>query len=72
MGTALLILQLLVSLLLATTILLQARGTGLGTAWGNLGTTSWRTKRGAERVLFTATIILSVIFVILAIINALS
>lgn len=67
----LLILQILVSLMLATTILLQSRGTGLGTAWGGSGE-SYRSKRGAEKALFTATIILSGLFILLALINVIS
>ena len=66
-----LLFQILVSLSLAATILLQARGTGLGTAWGGQGTASWRTKRGAEKILFTATIVLGSLFLILAIVNIL-
>jgi len=70
MNTPLLIVHTLVSLLLITVILLQSRGTGLGSAWGG-GGESYHTKRGAERLLFTATIALSVLFVILSIINVL-
>jgi len=66
-----LLLQILVSLSLAATILLQARGTGLGAAWGGQGASSWRTKRGAEKLLFTATIILGSLFLVLAIVNIL-
>lgn len=66
------ILQIVVSLGLAATILLQARGGGLGAAWGGQGTTSWRTKRGAEKVLFTATIVLSFIFLALSLVSVLA
>ena len=66
-----LIAQILVSLLLSTTILLQAKGTGLGTAWGGTSLT-YRSKRGAEKLLFTATIILAILFVLLALINVIS
>ena len=70
--TILLILQILVSLLLAATILLQSRGTGLGTVWGGQGGSSWRTKRGAEKLMFTATIVLGILFIALAILSILS
>ena len=66
-----LIAQILVSLLLSTTILLQAKGTVLGTAWGCTSLT-YRSKRGAEKLLFTATIILAILFVLLALINVIS
>ena len=42
-------------------IILQARGTGLGSVWGGGGET-YRSKRGVEKILFIATIALAVIF----------
>lgn len=68
---ALLIIQIVVSLLLSGSILLQSRGTGLGSAWGGSGE-FYRTKRGAERLLFSATIVLSVLFVSLSILSTLT
>lgn len=47
--------------LLTIAILLQAKGAGLGAVFGGEGNV-YRTKRGAERVLFIATIVLGVIF----------
>lgn len=67
-----LFIQILVSLLLSATILLQSRGAGLSTVWGGQGNSSFRTKRGAEKLLFSATIILAALFIILALINILS
>lgn len=64
----LLVVQIIVSVLLGATILLQSRGTGLGGAWGGSGT-SFHTKRGAERLLFTTTIILSILFVTLSLLG---
>lgn len=61
MNTYLIIAQIAVSVLLIVTILLQARGTGLGAAFGGEGNV-YRTKRGVEKVLFYSTIVLSVIF----------
>jgi len=66
MQTFWLILQIIVSLLLVVTILLQAQGTGLGSAWGGGGET-YHTKRGLEKVLFYATIGLVVLFTIASI-----
>ena len=66
----LLIPQILVPLLLTGVILMQSKGTGLGSAWGGAGE-FYRTKRGAERVIFTATIVLSVLFLGLSIVSAL-
>ncbi|MEK7570421.1 MAG: preprotein translocase subunit SecG [Patescibacteria group bacterium] len=47
--------------LLTVAILLQAKGAGLGAVFGGEGNV-YRTKRGAEKVLFIATIVLGVIF----------
>jgi preprotein translocase subunit SecG len=58
--------QIVVSCLLIGSILLQARGTGLGASFGGDGNV-YRTKRGVEKVLFQATIVLAVAFVGLAI-----
>lgn len=66
----LLLLQMVVSILLLLAILIQANGTSLGRAFGGL--TSYHTKRGAERALFYATIILSLFFVALSLLNLIS
>lgn len=62
------ILQIIINILLVIAILLQARGTGLGAAWGGGGET-YHSKRGVEKLLFTATIILSILFTILSLVN---
>lgn len=61
-----LIVQMVTSVLVIVTILLQAQGTGLGSTWGGGGET-YHTKRGLEKVLFYATIALIVIFTIASI-----
>lgn len=64
----LLIAQAVVAVLLSLSILLQNRGSGLGSAFGgDLG--GYYTKRGFERFLVYATIGLAIAFVILGIIN---
>ncbi len=50
-----------VSLLLIIVILLQNRGAGLGSAFGGTGGV-YLTKRGLEKKLFIATIVLAVLF----------
>lgn len=55
------IVQISTVVLLTIAILLQAKGAGLGAVFGGEGNV-YRTKRGAERVLFIATIVLGVIF----------
>lgn len=63
------ILQAIVSLFLITAILLQARGIGLGTTFGQVGD-SYHSKRGIEKFLFILTVILAALFLLLSIINA--
>jgi len=56
------ILQSISAILLVVAILLQAKGTGLGAAFGGGGTVYRSKKRGAEKFLFTATIVLAILF----------
>ena len=60
--------QIVVSILIVVAILLQPRGMGLGAAFGGEGTLYY-TRRGLERVLFYATIVLIAIFVGLALLG---
>lgn len=55
------VIQIVVAILLMLSILLQNRGAGLSGVFGGGGDV-FRTKRGLEKTLFTATIILSVLF----------
>jgi preprotein translocase subunit SecG len=59
--TAFRISQTILAVLLVGSILLQARGTGLGASFGGEGNV-YRTKRGVEKRLFQATIILAILF----------
>ena len=68
MSNLLLLAQIGVAVLLVTAILLQQKGVGLGSAFGGSGQI-YRSKRGLEKNLFWATIILAVLFTILALIN---
>lgn len=61
MRTAIIYAQIAVSVLLVAAILLQQRGAGLGATFGG-DSASFRTKRGLEKGLFYATIVLSVLF----------
>jgi len=54
--------QIVIAILLILSILLQARGTGLGSAFGGEGNI-FRTKRGVEKILFYGTIVLGILFV---------
>lgn len=54
--------QTIVGVLLIGLIIMQAKGTGLGSTFGSsMG--MYSTRRGAEKVLFVLTIILSVLFI---------
>lgn len=55
--------QICISILLVISILLQAQGTGLGGAWAQGGET-FHTRRGIEKVVFIATIVLASLFAI--------
>jgi len=53
--------QIFISVLLIITVILQSRGSDAGIAFGGGGET-FRSKRGLEKVLFYATIILAILF----------
>lgn len=57
------ILAFISAIVLITTILLQSRGAGLSATFGGEGNV-YRTKRGAERVVYNTTIIAAVVMVL--------
>lgn len=61
LGQILTILQIILSAFLIVTILLQQRGAGSSAITGG-ASASYYTKRGFEKVLFVATIILAILF----------
>ena len=54
--------QIALSVLVVAGILLQQKGSGLGSAMGGSGI-EYSTKRGAEKFIFRATIVLAVLFI---------
>jgi len=70
MPTYLAIAQLLVAIALIVVILFQLHGGGMGGIFGQSDSV-YRTRRGIEKSLFILTIVLAVIFVIVAIISVL-
>ena len=58
--------QILVSIGLTALVLMQAKGSGIGTALGGGTTSSFRTRRGVEKTLFQLTIVLAIIFLIIS------
>ncbi|MBE0611254.1 MAG: preprotein translocase subunit SecG [Dehalococcoidia bacterium] len=58
------VLQIIVSVTLIVVVLLQAKGSGFGAALGGMsGGSVYRTKRGLEKTLFQATILLIIVFI---------
>ncbi|MFH1405082.1 MAG: preprotein translocase subunit SecG [Patescibacteria group bacterium] len=62
--------QVILSVALIACVLLQAKGTGLGAAFGGEGSVH-RTKRGVEKKLFNLTIVITILFFGVALANAL-
>ena len=60
------IFQIVVAILLIAAILVQTKGSGLGATFGGSDTIV-TTKRGAEKVIHRATIVLAVLFVLTSI-----
>lgn len=74
MNNILNIIQIAIAVLLAVTILLQQRGAGLGRAFGGGGGGEggvYYKKRGMEKIIFTATIVLAILFILTAFIRML-
>jgi len=71
MKDQLLIAQIIVSVLLVILILLQQRGTALGSAFGGGGEV-YSTRRGVQKKLMYGTVVLTVAFIVLALLNLLS
>lgn len=69
MKTWLTVVQIVTGILLTGLVLLQAKGTGLGRAFGSI---AYHSKRGVENLVFRLTVIIAVIFVILSLLNVLT
>ncbi|HNO66364.1 MAG TPA: preprotein translocase subunit SecG [Tepidiformaceae bacterium] len=66
------VLQILVSTILIVVVLLQVKGSGFGAALGGMsGGSVYRTKRGLERTLFQATILLVIAFILISFLSVL-
>lgn len=69
MDNFILITEIILGIALVILIVLQSKGTGLGSTFGgDMG--FYGTKRGAEKMLFVLTIIISFLFLAIALINA--
>ncbi len=68
MKTAISLFQIILGVLLVLIIIIQQKGSGLGASFGgDMG--FYRTKRGAEKLLFYATIGIAFLFIIFSIIG---
>ena len=63
--------QIIVAVLLVASILLQQRGTALGSSFGGGEGTFFATRRGIQQKLYVATIILGILFITLSLSNLL-
>jgi preprotein translocase subunit SecG len=60
--------QIIIAIFLIISVLLQQRGTALGSAFGGEGG-FYSTRRGIQKNLFWATIIFGILFIVLALLN---
>jgi preprotein translocase subunit SecG len=66
------VIQIILSIAVILFILLQARGAGLGSAFGGSSAGSvFKTRRGVERLIFNLTITFVVLFAIVSVISGL-
>ena len=70
MSFILTIVQIIISVFLIAAVLLQQRGGGLSPVFGGEGGV-YRTRRGMEKIIFRATIVLVVLFFLVAVLNLL-
>lgn len=64
------IFQLLISIFLIVLILMQAKGVGLGRAWGG-GSEFYKSRRGVEKIIFRLTVVIAALFLISSVLNVL-
>ena len=70
MNTAISIIQIIVSIALIAIILIQNKGVGLSQTFGGIGEGNvFKARRGAEKKIYIATIVLAVLFLGIAIAN---
>jgi len=68
LATFLLIAQIILGLALTVLIVVQTQNSGAGSVFGS-DTTVYRTRRGLEKTMYQATIVLSIIFVLLTMVT---
>jgi preprotein translocase subunit SecG len=68
LATFLLIAQIILGIALTVLIVVQTQNSGAGSVFGS-DTTVYRTRRGLEKTMYQATIVLSIIFVLLTMVT---
>ncbi len=61
--------QIVLSLLLIVGVILQQTGAGLGGAFGDNFSSAFHTRRGSEKTIFRATLILAILFALVSILD---
>lgn len=68
MKPIILLFQIILAVLLVLVILIQQKGTGLGSTFGG-DLSFYRTRRGAEKLLFNTTIALALLFILTSLLS---
>ena len=68
--TALAIIQILLAIVLIAVLVMQAKGSSMGGIFGGDASAVYRTRRGFEKRLFQFTIVLAVVFFVVALISS--
>lgn len=68
--TALMIVQVILAIVLIVVLLMQAKGSTLGGLFGGSDSSVYRTRRGFEKTLFQFTIVLAVVFFLVALLSS--
>ena len=69
MKTYLYLAQIVMAIALGALVLLQAKDAGLSSMFGGSDMGVYKTRRGAEKTMFDATIVLSTLFLLLALVT---
>jgi len=72
LGPFLNLIQIVISVALIVLILIQTKGSGLGSLFGGSDSSVYTTRRGVEKTLFNLTIVLAVTFFIVSLINVIA
>jgi preprotein translocase subunit SecG len=63
------LIQIVISVALIILILIQSKGSGMGSLFGGGDSGVYTTRRGVEKTLFNLTVVVSMVFFLVAIIN---